>query len=446
MTQTSLHLKIFQISTFKSSLVLLLLSFLFLQRSPAASSSGENAIALSFLQEVLEKNLQVRSAEFRWQSLAYQPQIAATLPDPQFNYTIFFRGVQTRTGIMRNRFSVSQKIPFPGKLSTTKSIALYESHTAYWEYRAALRDTFFDARVLLADLYLIDASLSVLRDQEALLRQTETSTEALIEANQSSISSALRTRLAAEEILTQIARLEAQRVGILSRMAALRGDAQTGPAFPRYTKPVFPKISSLTNLLKESMGLNQDLEIARAEIRREQSAERLASLEYFPDISLGVEYTQLQSYSGSSGSPDPIGGTISVNLPIWWNKIDAQKKSAKAKRASAEAREAQLTANVSAQVQSAYAMADTMKKERSRYAKTILPDARDAYESSVASYSVGNISLTDLLDVQRALLAAELGLINRSADYLRAIADLERAIGEPISNTLSLKPTPEDKN
>ncbi|MFV0336763.1 MAG: TolC family protein [Chthoniobacterales bacterium] len=427
----------------KNYLAALLASFLNLYAVSALASSGENALADTFLQEILEKNPQVQSAKMRWQSLAYQPQVAAALPDPQFNYSVFFRGVQTRTGVMRNRFSVSQKIPFPAKLGERKSYATYESYVAYWEYRAALRDAFSDGRILLADLYRIDASLGVLRDQEILLRQTETSTEALIEANRASISNALRTRLAAEEILTQVARLEAKRIGILARMSALRGDAQTGPAFPRYTNPLFPKLSPLIDLLRDSMGLNQDLEIARSEIRREQSGERLASLEYFPDITLGVEYTQLESYSGSRSSPDPIAGTISVNLPIWWDKIDAQKKSAKAKRASAEAREAQLTANVSAQVQAAYAMADTMKKERKRYAEKILPDARNAYESGVASYSVGDASLTDLLDVQQAYLAAELGLINRNADYLRAIADLERAIGEPISNHLSLKPTPE---
>ena len=40
--------------------------------------------------------------------------------------------------------------------------------------------------------------------------------------------------------------------------------------------------------------------------------------------------------------------------------------------------------------------------------------------------------MTGLLDIQRTLLDAQLGLARLQADYLKAVADLERAIGAAV--------------
>jgi len=404
----------------------------------SARSDDGSPIADRFLSEVLVANPGVESSRLEWEAMAEMPEVVASLPDPMISYGYYFTSVQTRTGAMRQRFGVSQKIPFPGKLGTAKARSTADAEVAYWKFRAALRDVFAQGRTLLADLYRADGAILVLRDQEALLRQTGDSAKALVESNQGSLANAIRAQVAAEEIATRLSQIEAERKGVIARMAALRGEADPATAVPRYPSPKLPELPSLETLMRRSIGANQDLKAARAAVARDNLGIRAAVLEYYPDITLGLDYTVIDSSTVLPMTPqngdDPIMGTISLNVPIWWDKLGAQKRAAVARHGSSAARQAQLTADVSANVQATYAMARAMRDQRDRYASEIIPGARLAYESVTSSYSTGVTSLTDLLDVQRAYLGAELGLIDRTAGYLRAIADLERAIGEPLDH------------
>ncbi len=402
----------------------------------ARGGDGASPVADRFLAEVLVANPGVESTRLEWEAMAKMPEVVASLPDPMVSYGHYFTSVQTRTGAMRQRFGISQKIPFPGKLGTAKARSAADAEVAYWNYRAALRDVFARGRTLLADLYRADRAVLVLRDQVALLRQTTESSEALVETNQGSIANVLRSDIAAEEIEIRIAQLEAERTGVIARMAALRGEIDPSPAVARYADPELPRLPSLQAVMRRSLVANQDLEAVRAAVARDDLAVRAAALEYYPDVTLGLDYTVVSASTVLSMTPqngdDPVMGTVAVNLPIWWDKLGAQKQAAVARRGSSVARQAQLSADVSANVQAAYAMARAMREQRDRFADEVLPRARQAYDSVTSAYSAGSATLTDLLDVQRAYLGAELGLIDRTAGTLRAIAELERAIGEPL--------------
>lgn len=402
----------------------------------ARADDAGSKLADRFLSEVLATNPGVESSRLEWEAIAQMPEVVASLPDPTVSYGYYFVPVQTRTGAMRQRFGVSQKIPFPGKLGTAKARSAADAQVAYWKFRAALRDVFALGRLLLADLYRADGAIDVLREQESLLRQTAESAKALVKTDQGTLANVIRADVAAEDLATRIAQIEAERSGVVARMAALRGESEPGPAVTRYSHPHLPELPSLNVLMVRSMGSNQDLEAARSAVARDDLGIRAAALEYYPDITLGLDYSQIDASTVLPMTPqngnDPIMGTISINVPIWWDKLGAQKRAAIARRGSSAARQTQLTADVSANVQSAYAMARSMREQRDRFAKEIIPGAEQAYQSTISAFSAGSASLTDLLDVQRAYLGAKLGLIDRTAGYLRAVADLERAIGEPL--------------
>ncbi len=408
----------------------------------SVARAGE-PLADRFFSEVLASNPGVESARLDWEAMAEMPEVVASLPDPVVSYGYYFTSVQTRTGAMRQRFGVSQKLPFPGKLGTAKAGSAADARVAYWKYRAALRDVFALGRTLLADLYRADAAILVLRDQEALFRQTAESSEGLVETNRGSLADVIRSQVAAEEVAVRVSQLEAERTGVVARMAALRGEVEAGAAVGRYAEPELPELPSLTEVMRRSIGTNQDLEAARAAVAREDLGVRAAALEYYPDVTFGLDYTVVDASTVIRNTPqtgnDPVMGTVAVNVPIWWDKLGAQKRSAVARLGSAAARQAQLTADVSASVQGAYAMARAMRDQRDRYAAEIIPGARLAVESVTSGFATGTVGLTDLLDVQRAALAAELGLVDRTAGYLRAVADLERAIGEPLDAGRSVK-------
>ncbi len=420
----------------------LLLLTLFLSTSLRAAERGGQVAGPPLLREILHNSPAIEAARQDWQAAAQNPEVVASLPDPMVTYGYYFRNVETRIGPLIQRFGVSQKIPFPGKLGTAKRQSQAQAQIAYWRYRAAIRDTLAQAKTLLAELIRVDGAIAVLREQESLLRQTSSSAEARFKANQGALPDVIRATVAAEDILTRISALEAMRIAAVAKIAALRGEAGKPLDLPSTAQPRIPALPALTSAMKLSMIANQELHAAGNAVARDEYAVRAARLEYYPDFTLGIDYTQAgenRMANPADRGKDPVMGTITVNVPIWWDKLGAQTRGAEARREASVARQTQLTLDTTAMVQGAHAIAKSAKEQRERFAGTIVPEAKRAYESVTSNYTAGAATLTDLLDIQRAYNDAALGLVERTAAYLKAIADLERAVGEPLEK---MKPSP----
>lgn len=75
------------------------------------------------IKEALGQSPQIKAARNEWQaSIKVIPQ-AKSLPDPMLSYAHFGQSIETRLGPQRNKFSLSQKFPFFGKLSLKGEIA-----------------------------------------------------------------------------------------------------------------------------------------------------------------------------------------------------------------------------------------------------------------------------------------------------------------------------------
>jgi outer membrane protein, heavy metal efflux system len=416
----------------------LLLLTLFLTHSLHAAEREADIPAVSgppILTQILQENPAIEAARQDWQAAAQNPEVVASMPDPMLSYGYYFQPVETRIGPLNQSVGVSQKIPFPGKLGTAKRQAQEQAQVTYWRYRAVIRDTLAQAKTLLAELIRVDGSIAVLREQETLLRQTEASAEGLFKANRGGLPDVIRATVAAEDLLTRITALEARRVAVVATLGALRGEASGPLDLPPATGAPLPELPSLEAAMKLSMQANQELLAAENAVARDVYAVRAAKLEYYPDVTLGLDYTQAGENPmapAADRGKDPVMGTITVNVPIWWDKLGAQKRAAEARRDASIARRTRLTLDTTAMVRGAHAVAKSAREQRERFADSIVPDARRAYESITSNYSAGAANLTDLLDIQRAYNEPALGLVERTAAYLKAIADLERAVGQPI--------------
>ena len=62
----------------------------------------------------------------------------------------------------------------------------------------------------------------------------------------------------------------------------------------------------------------------------------------------------------------------------------------------------------------------------------LLPQTDEALRSTESAYETGQVGVLDLLDSERSRLDVRLIQSRDTADYLVALADLERAIGAPF--------------
>jgi len=92
-----------------------------------------------------------------------------------------------------------------------------------------------------------------------------------------------------------------------------------------------------------------------------------------------------------------------------------------------------------AQIRAAYSQALTAKRLASLYGEHILPKARAALESSLASYSVGRLDFLGVMTNATTLLEYEIAHAAKIAEAKKAIAKIEELTGVPFTENMNKK-------
>ncbi len=87
---------------------------------------------------------------------------------------------------------------------------------------------------------------------------------------------------------------------------------------------------------------------------------------------------------------------------------------------------------VEASIRSLAHRLESVGEQISLFEKVLLPQAEQAVRSTEAAYSSGSLGVLELLDSERISLDVRTGLARLQSDYMKALADMERAIGAPF--------------
>jgi outer membrane protein TolC len=90
------------------------------------------------------------------------------------------------------------------------------------------------------------------------------------------------------------------------------------------------------------------------------------------------------------------------------------------------------TINIEASIRAIAFRLRTIAEQASLYEKVLLPQTEQALSSTEAAYSTGSLGVLELLDSERMLLDARLGLAQFESDQWKTMAEMERAIGSPF--------------
>jgi outer membrane protein TolC len=84
---------------------------------------------------------------------------------------------------------------------------------------------------------------------------------------------------------------------------------------------------------------------------------------------------------------------------------------------------------VEASIRSAAFRLKTLQEQIELFERTLAPQANQALHAAEIGYSTGSLRVLELLDSERTLLEVRLSLAQFQSDYMKALAEMERAIG-----------------
>lgn len=400
-----------------------------------AGSSAVSRAETVRLEELIESarldNSDIIAAKAEWEAQKKRVWIDSSLPDPMGGYDIMGSMTETRVGPEKNRFMVSQEVPFPLKLWEKGKMADDQAKAAYQRYRAVERDVTNELTKSYHDLYFVDESLRTIEEVKSLLKKIE----ATAQARYSNLSGTQRDVAKAQAevsmsiekhfVLTQARQSTAAMINeILNHDPMTEVGKAVLPA-----KPVLHKtLLELINLAVQNRAEIKEMEALVSKSRRQKT---LAKLNFIPDVNVGFQYTQV----GSGMTTDPSDGRDSwmfplrIKLPLWWNRNIPEIQEAQKIIEANEARLKKATHNAYHEVEDAYWRLDAALKITALYETAIIPQAQLALSSDEAGYEGGKIDFLNLLDSERVFLNAKLTYVQMLTQALKAYADLVRTTG-----------------
>jgi len=386
------------------------------------------------IKEALSSNPKIKAAKEIWQAEQERVKEVTALPDPMFMYGFFGKNIETRAGPQKQNFSRSQKIPFPGKLSLKGKAQEEKAKTAEEMYEATKREVIKNLKIVFLDLYWIDRAIEITEREKNILIDSSSTLRRKYEANLMPQRDVLKVEVEISNLIDKLLLLRQQRNTTAAKINSIVSRPHNYSLGKVKDIDIKAMDFNTEELFKIGTASRQEIKALKHKVDKSKFDKTLAKFDFLPDFTFGFNYIDVEA--GHTTQPndgeDAWLATISINLPIWENKLNAQVREKEAMLRAADADLESKNDEVDYEVSDLYFKLITYKDIINLYETTLIPQANQAYESVKTAYESGKTDFLNWLDSERTLLKIRLAYYKAKADYAKNFALLERAIGEDL--------------
>lgn len=368
--------------------------------------------------------IRVREAERLQTSLLPNPQLSAEMEN--FGGTGRFEGLDSREITIR----LGQKILLGADRLKAKRLAGYNQKLAGWDYETQRLDVL--TGVTQAYISALEAQQQWRQQQELVevAQKLFDSISAQVEAGKVSPISETRAKVELSRARIDLKNALNQFETARSNLASFWGSEQ--PVFEELAgtldspDPV-PGYQSLTNYIQR----NPDVARWATELQQRESRLALERAKGIPNPTISGGYKRFEDV----GAEAAVVG-ISIPLPFF-DRNQGNIKAAKYQINRVESQREVAVTEVNRALQEAYSTLQASYHEVQQLQDEVLPGAQSAFKGIQTGYRQGKFDYLEVLDAQRTLFTSRTRYIQALAEYNRAVAEVERLIGTPLSEITS---------
>ena len=394
----------------------------------------EDSTLSDYLRVTAFNNPGLEAAFYRWKAALEKVPQVTSLPDPRFNYGYFIREVETRVGPQEQKIGIAQSFPWFGKLKLRGERAGEAAIVAREQYEGTKVDLFYKVKEAYYELYYLSKAISITKENMSLLKHLESVAQARFRAG-SDVTGVVKAQVEYGKLEDRLLSLADLKTPIVAKLnAAMNRSVDEEIPWPNSftTSDVNFTDQEVMAILDES---NPELLALAAKVSEEKKSLALAKKEFWPDVTLGVDYigTGDARMAGVSDSgKDAVMVMGSINIPLWWGKYRAGVREAEARRDGAiqslENKENVLESDLK---MSLFKFHDAQRKI-SLFGNTLTPLAKNSLEVAEQAYETGKADFLQLIDAQRLLLDIQLSHQRALTDREQRLAEIEMLIGRDL--------------
>lgn len=393
----------------------------------------------TLVEEAKKNNPGILAAAKRYEgALARIPQ-AKSLDDPvlEFNFEKAKGSpFQLNKTMPEDRMlSLSQMLPWFGRLSLKGKIALVESQMLAAEYKDKelgvvneVKNAYYDLFMNYKEEGLNEGSLLFLKNIAAIAEARYIVSEVMQE-------DLFKINLEIAKLSNDIANLKQERQALETRLNTLLNRQADAPlAVPQLGEEVSFN-QDITSLYRLTLENQPTLLVFSYAIERNKYAKSLAKKSFFPDLMAKIAMRGI-----TTGTIGPWDLMLAFSVPLWfWSKQRYEIKEAIANLEEAQASYQAMKNKALTETKDLFTKIEIAKNRILLYKNTQLPLLEGSIQSSLSAYKGGKGDIMILLDSQRMLIEAKMNYYQALVDYNMNLADLERAVGVDLKEVKNEK-------
>ncbi|GJL78875.1 MAG: RND transporter [Nitrospinaceae bacterium] len=395
-----------------------------------------------FISIALKNNPELLEANNRIKVSKEIPPQAGSLDDPVLRFGLSNLPVDTfafdeHVGTTKD-ITLSQKLPFPGKLGLRTEIANKNVGVAEQSYDDLRFRITRDVKQSYYELCFVLAAIEITEQNKKLLEQFVTIAETKYSVGKGIQQDVIKAQVELSKIMDELIALNKRKETEQGKLNSLMNLLpQTPLNIPHgITQSSFNyKIEELQGLAEEHRPVLEQIRLTK---ERYQVARKLAKKDYYPNFNVGFKYGQREDgRAGRNGAfqdrPDFVSAFVGINIPIWYKTKQSRKvaeqsyKMDVAQEAYNKARN-QIFLSIKKLMDQEAKSSETLKLIKT----AILPQARQSLESALAGYGVDKVDFLTLLNNQVTLLDWEIKYHRELTDYEQTLAELEQTVGKSL--------------
>lgn len=402
-------------------------------RAQAPAPPPEPDLPLLPLDELLDEarsnNPSLAAARFEVDALQTVGRQVSALPDPTVMATYQPFPILTARGSQRAQLRVEQQIPYPGKLALQAEIADYTTEIAAHEADAYAEDLTLQVKHVYYELFRIQEQRNLLLLFQERLVQFEEAAAQQYHVGTGMQQSILKAQLEKNTIsqrLIELADRRATAVENLSRLVdrPIEGDFEVQAITPEVP---LAKAESLTRIAQTNRPEMHAL--TAAELRAEKHID-LAHKQFMPDFGVNVSYFDIAAADmpPTATGRDAVAVGLALKLPLQRGRLRAKLEETRAHRAKVAAQQEALLTSFRTRISELVSRMRHESEQLELYQNLLIPQAENTVGATLSAYTTGRIDFLDLLDAERMLFALQMSREDARTRFLKAAADLERAL------------------
>lgn len=392
-----------------------------------ASAAAERLSLAGLVEELIERNPDIKAARERWEAAkAVVPQVQ-TLPDPTVQ--LGYQRMPMAEPLQGAVYGFGQEIPFPGKLRLRGEVASKEAERFEQEYRAVRLRLVAQLKELYFDLHFVHKAIEIVEKNKLLLIQFEKTSKARYSVGQAAQQDVFRAQVEISRVLDRLAVLEQQKETLHAGINRLLNRPPAGPLGTPEEIHVVLLVVSLPDLSQRAEANSPILLASAKTVERGERAVALARREYYPDFdvsALGLRNDRI--------SDNGYQVMLGIRIPLYYRT--KQREGVNEALAGLTGAREDLTAarqTVLFRVKDDFVRAQRAERLVMILRDAIIPQATLALRSAQAGYGVGTVDFLTLLNSLLTLQENELELHGEMVEHEKAVARLEELTGGPLT-------------